>query len=834
MNGLLAEDSREAFILDAGVGRAAERVLDGGLPSSLTSLSFGPYRISSVLGEGGMGVVYLARRADLGSVAAIKILRDAWLSPARRERFASEQRTLAQLRHPAIAQIYDADTLPDGTPWFVMEYVDGLRLTDYAARRAPTIAERLRLFRAVAEAVQHAHSHAVIHRDLKPSNILVTATGEVKLLDFGIAKQLEPSGLAAEQTRTGLRLMTPAYAAPEQVRGGPVGTHTDVYSLGVVLYELLTGKLPFDLSNRTPGEADAVIVEQEPLRPSAAAARTPKGFWSDLDVLCLTAMHKDPNRRYRTADALIRDVDHYLAGEPLEARPDSIRYRVGKFARRRWRPLVAAALAVIALGGTAVFYTLRLASARNAAVAEAARTARVQRFMLALFQGGDEAAGPSDSLRVVTLVDRGLQTARELDREPLIQAELYGTLGGIYQKLGHLDRADTLLRLALDRRRELLGGDNRDVAASLIALGMLRNAQADYGEAERLVRDGLHMGQRIGDPADPFIGGATASLGQVLEDRGDYDKAIPVLDSAVSLLARSDSASPALSMAMSELANSHFYAGHFPLSDSLNRRVLVMDRAIYGARHPHVADDLINLGAVQSESGHFAEAERYYRQGLDIMQAWYGPTHPETASALTMIGRVVVQQGRLDEGAEMLSRALAIQERVYGPVHPRVASALNELGTVARQRGRWREAEADFKRMAAIYKSVYADKHYLIGIALSNLAGVYDMRKRYPEAERLFREVLRRYSDVLAPDHQLVGIALVRLGRTLQHESRYADAAAQSAAGYDILMKQSAPPAAWLNNARHDLAIDYERLRQPANAAKFRALASSAPEPPRR
>jgi len=332
---LLHEDARGSSLLDRDLGTLADQMLGHSDP---VPVDFGPYRIRRMLGEGGMGVVYLAERADLGSMAAIKFLRDAWLSPARRERFAAEQRTLAQLNHPAIARLYDANTLPDGTPWFVMEYVEGVPLTAYCTAHQSGIVERLRLFRAVSEAVQHAHSQAIIHRDLKPSNILVTAGGVVKLLDFGIAKQLESLEVNADQTGTGLRLMTPAYAAPEQIGAGRIGTHTDVYSLGVVLYELLTGRLPFEVAGRTPGEIEAMIRNDLPVRPSIAARSTtplPPGgsrpelvsgrSWADLDVLCLTAMHKDPARRYRTVDALIRDINHYLDHEPLEARRDSVR-----------------------------------------------------------------------------------------------------------------------------------------------------------------------------------------------------------------------------------------------------------------------------------------------------------------------------------------------------------------------------------------------------------------------------------------------------------------------------------------------------------------------------
>src|SRR3989454_4573255 len=625
--GLLEEDARGDSLLDRDAADVASQVLDAAIPPAFLNQDFGPYRISNVLGQGGMGVVYLAERKDLGSVAAIKILRDAWLSPERRERFASEQRTLAQLNHPAIARLYDASTLPDGTPWFVMEYVEGVPLTTFCEEHAFSITERLRLFRAVCEAVEHAHRHLIVHRDLKPSNILVTPEGSVKLLDFGIAKHLDSLAGPVDQTKTGLRMMTPAYAAPEQILGEPIGMHTDIYTLGVVLYELLTERLPFDLSNRTPGEAETVIVERGPKRPSAAAQEQSisKRAWADLDVLCLTAMRKEPERRYRTVEALIRDIDHYLDGEPLDARPDTFGYRLSKYVRRNWRPVSAAGAAIIVVIGLVVFYTVRLTTARNAAVAEAGRTQRIQHFMLNLFQGGDEAVGPADSLRVVTLVDRGVQDAKSLDGQPAVQAELRETLGSIYQKLGKLERADSLLGAALDQRRSLFGPDNAEVARSLVALGRLRVDQAQDEEAERLAREGLEMSKRQLRPNDPAIASATLALGQILEDRGRYAEAIEVLEEAVRLRrAAGAPPTPELASSLRELANTHYYAGHLAVADSLDRLVLAMTRRLNGERHPLVAGDLINLGAVQQEWGHYQEAERYYRPALDITQAVYG------------------------------------------------------------------------------------------------------------------------------------------------------------------------------------------------------------------
>ncbi|MGH9499336.1 MAG: tetratricopeptide repeat protein [Terriglobales bacterium] len=836
----LLEEDRGTSILDRDMAQVAQQMFGGAAASSPIARELGPYRILELLGEGGMGVVYLAERGDLGNRVAVKVLRDAWLSPARRERFTSEQRTLAQLNHPYIARLYDADTLPDGTPWFVMEYIEGVPLTEYCREHASPIERRLQLFRAVCEAVQYAHQHAVIHRDLKPSNILVKNDSTVKLLDFGIAKQLESLDVPVDQTLTGLRFMTPAYAAPEQIRGERVGIHTDVYSLGVILYELLAGQLPFDLSNLTPGEAATVLATHEPAKPSLAARRpgsvkdkppllsAGKTARADLDVLCLTAMHRDPERRYRSVEALIRDVDHYLNAEPLEARPDSLRYRVAKFIRRNRRAVAAGSLVLALVIGMVVFFTVRLARARNAALEEAARTERVQRFMMNLFQGGDEAAGPADDLRVVTLLDRGVLEAQSLSATPKVQAELYATLGDIYEKLGKLDRADSLLSQALQQRQALFG-DSTETAESLLALGRLRSDQARLDEAEQLVRQGLEMTKRHFPPDHPAVGKATAALGTILENRGQYEQAIQVLDEAVRLQSAPGVPKADLGVTLSELANSHFYAGHFDISDAINRRVLAMDRRIYGERHPQVANDLINLGAIQYEQAHFTEAEKYQRQALDITQGFYGKSHPETASAMTLLARTLVNEKRLEEAGDLLRGALAIQEQVYGKVHPRVASALNELGRIAQQQGKWDDAEQDFRRMAAIYSQIYAGKHYYIGIALSNLAGVYVDQKQYVRGESLFREALKMYAETLPPDHQLVGIARVRLGRALLLQRRYAGAEAESRAGYELLVKETNPPMQWLNRTRVDLSQEYDALKQPEKATKFRAALTAPP-----
>jgi len=833
---LLEEDERGGSLLDGDVAVLASELLGSRPPAAIAPEAFGPYRIRELLGEGGMGMVYLAERADLGSVAAIKILRDAWLSPLRRERFASEQRTLAQLNHPAIARLYDADALPDGTPWFVMEYVDGVSLTEYCDGHASPVSERLRLFRAVCEAVQHAHRHAVIHRDIKPSNILVSADGAVKLLDFGIAKQMESLDVASDRTRTGMRMMTPAYAAPEQIRGDRVGVHTDVYSLGVTLYELLTGRLPFDLGNRTPAEIESMILQHEPVRPSAVARRVAEhsngpsvyssashASWTELDVLCLTAMHKDPQRRYATVDALIRDIDHFLKQEPLEARPDSRRYRLRKYVARHRRTVAVGSAIFILVVGLVAFYTVRLAAARNTALAEAARTRRIQQFTLGLFKGGDGDAAPAESLRVITLLDRGVRTARTLDADPAAQAELYHTLGGIFLQLGDLARADSLVGAALAIRRASGAADDAALARSLVAFGEVREAQARYDDAERLVREGLDLIHARLPRGTDDMAAATLVLGRILEDRGRYDEAIPLLEEAIRAREQSGAPEREVAEAMTELANTHFYAGRYAVSDSINRLVLAIDRRAYGDRHASVANDLINLGAIQFQWGRYDEAERYYRQALSINEAWFGADNPETASNLTMLGRALNFQARYPEATEVLDRALAIQERAYGPEHPRVASVLNDLGSIALAQGELDSAEAHFTRMRDIYRGIYGEKHYLLGVAVSNLGSVHLARKEYARAEQLFREGVRIYVESQGADHLNTGVARIKLGRALLRQERFAEAVSESRAGYRIVSGQTSPSVSWLQAARKDLVEEYTALHEPDSAARYRA-----------
>lgn len=804
--------------LDRGLESAA-RDLIGAAPSAPRRV--GPYHLDRLLGEGGSAVVYLGTRPDLDHQVAIKILRDAWLSPARRDRFLLEQRTLAQLNHPAIARFHDADSFPDGTPWLAMEYVPGVPITGYAAENHLDLRGRLGLVRSVAAAMQHAHQCAVIHRDLKPSNILVTATGTVKVVDFGIAKHLEDTG-DPDPTRTGLRFMTPAYAAPEQLARGAIGTYTDVYSLGAVAYQLITGRLPHDPTGKNPEELIAAIGKG----PIPVSTLIPGGIGrsiaADLDVLCATALHAEPARRYRDMGRLIEDIDRLLVGEPLRARPDSFGYRTGKFLRRHAAAAVATALGVLLLLTMVTFYSVRLRAGRDIALAEAARAERVQRFMQSLFEGGDDSAAPADTLRVLTLVDRGLREVRSLSRDPKLQSELYLTLGGLYQKLGRLQQADSLFQASLVERRQRAGNNSSEVADALLRLGLLRLDQAKFEDADRMVRAAIAIDSATRPAGHVSHAADWTALGRIQEARGSYDSAIVTLRTALRLHAALDSGSVEFWAAAAALANTHFYAGNYDAADSLNRMVLAADRERRGPDHPAVAEDLINLGATEFERGKYPEAETYYRQALAINRAWYGTNHHAVAANLTMLGRVLIRALRWEESTGALEEALAIRERVFGPDHPNVASTLNELGTVALRRERWDEAEQYYQRATAIYRSTYHGKHYLIGIGLSNLGSVAMGRGDNVGAERYLREALLRFQETLAPDHSNIGIVKTKLGRALLRQGKYREAAAECRAGYEILAQQATPALNFITNARADLVLAYTALGEPGEAAKFR------------
>jgi len=795
-------------------------------PDPIALDDFGPYRILEPIGSGGMGEVFLAEDRNAGRRVAIKLLRNIWSDPGVRQRFVREIHLLGDLEHPFIARLYEVGVHPNGTPYFAMEYVDGVPLDRYCVEQARSLDARLWLFHSVCEAVQYAHSRTVIHLDLKPSNILVKSDGTPKLLDFGIARRLENLDEPVSQTQ--LRC-TPAFAAPEQIRRESVGTYTDVYALGVVLYGLLAGKHPYSLEECTPGEMETVIVsDREPAKPSASRNRVEarQAAWNDLDVLCLKAMKKDVQKRYHSVVELAQDLDRFLKGEPLKARPDRWTYRAGKFLGRNSRAVLTSAVMFLLVAALIVFYTIRLAKARDSAVMQAARTQRIQQFMLSMF-GGDYNAAPSGDLRVVDILNRSVEQARMLQHDPAVQADLYETLGSIYQSLGKLDRAQSLLQFGLNTRKAISGSDSPEVADAMIALALVREEQGRFNDAERLLRQAVSIDRRHLTPDDQKLGNAMSSLGSVLEHRGAYGEAIGVLDDAIRIQSGSTAAPADLAESLTYLANTHKFLGHDALAESLYRRILALDRQIYGDRHPSVSQDLSNLAQIQEQMGLYAEAERNERRSLRIVQAWYGNDHIEVALESDALAGTLIYEHKYGEATQLLRAALKTHERDLGPQHPFVAYALNLLGLIALKRGDLGEAETDFNRMDRIYHSTFEEKDKHIALALLRFGQLYEARKEYSRAEQAFRDSVRIYSEALSADNVQTGTARIELGRILLRERRYPDAEAELLTGYNIVARGRSPYLEAAVDARRDLVATYAALNAPERAARFRSGATS-------
>lgn len=818
---LLQEHTLGPWMLDKGAGeimsRLSESDLEAGSIDSLLRRQIGPYRLLRVLGEGGMGAVFLAERDDIGGQVAVKLLRDAWLSPMRRQRFAAEQHTLVKLNHPGIARIYDASTTDDGTPWFVMEYVEGQHLLDFLRERGGTLQDDLRTFCDVCSAVAYAHSHAVIHRDLKPSNILVTGEGRVKLLDFGIAKQIDPSGVE-DRTITGLRMLTPAYAAPEQRDGGSVGTFTDVYSLGVLLCQILTGEVPerqSDDHQLTPPSKIARASRRPEVRQRLSTRE-----WADLDVLCLTALEPVPERRYRSADRLMHDVQAFLEGRVLEARPPGLGYRAGKFMRRHRGELLGVVLAVLVIAGVSIFFTVRLARARNAALAEAARTHRIQDFMLGMLGNADGEAGPAKGLEVTTLLDREAQHASLLHDDPETQVELEQTIGSMFNKLGSYARSEEVLTGALEQAERAGSRAKLQVPALLVQRGALR---ADRGDAQGAQADLLQAKTLAAEePADlrnPVLVQAQIALGRAYVQRGDEDKAVAVLapvadgklgNAPVVPLDERD--------ALAALSVAQLGAQRYDLAEAASRRAIALDRRLLGNTHFQTGVDLMNLASIETTRRNPVAAEPLYREGLGIMNAWYGPDNPDVLTGMAILARTLISEGKDAEAAGILGRVLPAQERALGAGHSRVALTLVSLGDLAVRRGDLQEAEIDYSRAATINRTALGGENPATALTLSNLGAVYLKEGKLNQAEPL----LRRSVDALTrlpPGNSLIGVARARWGRALLRQHRYPEAAEQLTLARQLLSAQRNPPKAEVSNTEEDLASLCRHTRCPAELA---------------
>jgi eukaryotic-like serine/threonine-protein kinase len=671
----------------------------------------GVYRPLRVLGCGGMGTVFLAQRDD-GSYeqqVAIKVLPFGTRADLH-GRFLIERQILASLPHPNIARLLDGGATDEGRPYLVMEYADGEPITTFCDRRQLRLEDRLTLFLEACVAVAYAHAHLIVHRDIKPSNVLVVPGGgspddepHVKLLDFGIARMLDGDRIGADvpSTRADLRVMTPEFAAPEQVRGDPITTATDIYQLGGLLYELLAGQRPLASDGPLLRDVERTICFQEPAPPSTAVlhprvhgtgrngqpeaiARARgtepntlhRALAGDLDTIVLRALSKEPARRYSSVEALGADIGRHLEGRPVLARPDTWRYRARKFVWRHGRAVAAAAAATLVLVTAAGHSAM---NARHAAL-ERDRAERAAELVIELFEELEPLQLPTEAILAVEMLGRAVARVRaELPDEPLMQARLLDALGRVYQARGYFAEAEPLLREALGLRLAGLGPDHLEVAQSRHVLANLFIETARPAEAEAQLRQVAAAYRRL-DRADPRVAAMLTDVALARRDAGDAETAEALLEQAVALL-RGYAAPPPedLSTAVLYLGKVRVERGDPESAQPLLGESLRIRRERYGNTHPTVANALDGVGESLSARGDHIGAERVYREALAVRRQLFPDNHSDIGVSFLNIGVALHEQGRIAEAAVLLRDALAVLRPALGEEHVLVRTAIAYL-----------------------------------------------------------------------------------------------------------------------------------------------------------
>jgi serine/threonine-protein kinase len=704
---------------------------------ALADRRIGPYRLVREIGRGGLATVYLAERVDpeFHQQVALKLIRRGLDTEDVLWRLRQERQILAQLEHPYIARLLDGGSTPDGLPYFVLEHIEGEPIDSYCDRRELGLEGRLRLFLKVCTAVAHAHRSLVVHRDLKPSNLLVTPDGTPKLLDFGIAKVLDPRlhPHTALLTAPDTFLLTPEYASPEQVRGLPVTTATDVYSLGVLLYRLLSGQLPYRFASRELRHVEAVITSTEPPPPSAVraregAARLARRLQGDLDRITATALAKTPDLRYGSVEQLALDLERYLEGRPVLARGPTVPYRLAKFVRRHKSGLAAALALTTAAGLSLAVHQRRLSDERNRARLEAAKAAQVADFLVELFAVTESRQGQGSQVTARTLLDRGAaRIDRELGAQPLVQAALLEAMGRAYKHLGLYDEAEELLGKALSRRRHGLGPDHPEVAATLLGLA------------------------------------------EVHQERGHPQGARPLLERALTIQRlQLGPDHPATAETLNDLAAVHRTLGEPGRAEELMREALALRQTRLGPDHPAVAQSQRNLATLLQDQGQLAAAEELYRTALDAERR-LRPQGAELTVTLNNLASLLQTRGDYPQAQALYEEALARERRVLEPDHPRLVWILTNLGSLAAARGEHDRALGLLREALGLERARGGEgnREVTAGLLL-NLADLLSLSLDRPRAaEPLYREALELRRVVFPPGHWKLAYPLERLGSLL-------------------------------------------------------------------
>jgi eukaryotic-like serine/threonine-protein kinase len=769
---LAATATSDTFLDTPALERAAplvaviEQDIKSASATFLQGRVVGPYRLLAELGEGGMGVVYLADRVDgqFEQQVAVKLVKHGLVSEEARRRFLRERQILARLQHPAIARLLDGGVTAEGTPFFVMERVEGRPVTSYCTEHALKTDDRLRIFLQICEAVQYAHRNLIVHRDLKPSNILVDEGGRVKLLDFGIAKLLgDGESAVAGSSQSIVRALTPDYAAPEQLRGESVNTSTDVYALGVLLYELLTGERPYRVSSGAIGDLERAILDQVPLPPSArvASADLRRRLKGDLDRIVLKALQKPPERRYPSAEAFATDVRRHLDGLPVSARGDALSYRTWKFLGRHRVGVGAAALLLLTLVGGLVATTSQTRRAER----EARKAEAVKEFLKTLLSAADPTLAKGREPSVRQLLDAGAgRIETELRDQPEVQSEVASLVASVYHSLGEYDRAMPLLRADLERRKRRDGPHSIAAAEALTQIADALYEQGRYDEAGPMHEEALAIQrQKRGEPT-PQVAELLWDIAGERRNRGDLAgaEAFDKQALAIYVALKGDDSADAAAVRES-LAIVYSQLARFTEAAALQQPVALWRERHLGADHPHTLTARYNQAFYLQALGRFNEAVAIAEDVAGRQRRVLGERHDALAASLRLQARALDGAGRAEAALPLVAEALSIHIERFGAdnlqvAHDRAWQALIEAHT-----GRLAEAERDCREAQRIFdtqkgppRADLPNVRMWIGIVLAE-AGQLD------QADAV---IARAVSDLRSsrPDGPFIALALDALG----------------------------------------------------------------------
>lgn len=745
---------------------------------SIEGERIGAYRIDGLLARGGMGEVYLATRADgqFEKVVAVKVISRKLNENENLRHFQTELQVLAKLQHPYIPVLIDAGRLRDGRPYFMAEYVDGLRIDEYCRQHDLPLARRLAIFEKLADAVQHAHSNLILHLDIKPANVLIKEDATPRLLDFGITRLIS-------DPETGYRACTPTYASPEQVLGNPPTAASDVYALGVLLYELLSGEKPFEETETLPSETK--LAKRAGFSSSVRRATAIPGVDADLSAIVTKAMNYSGAERYRTVESLLTDLGRYRNHLPVSAREPSLTYRFGRFVRRNWLALsvvTSAIVLLVAFGARELQLRKQAQTAYRQAETEAETLRVVSGFLTDLFNVSDPGEARGNSVTARELLDRGAERIiYDLDTQPIVRARLMHTMSGVYSNLGLYDNAVMLDERALELRLETLGPDHPDVAETLFALGALYSQQARYQDAEEV-----------------------------------HQRALAIRESEF------ESGHPAIAESLNGLAQVYWYLGRSDAAEANYLRALDIRETAFGVAAPEVANSLVHLGWFMEREGRFEEANEFLERGLSIREEALGEDHFLVAETLDLLAQIDIALGKQEQAETRLLRALAIRREVLEATHPDIGTSLLLLGRLYRTEQRYEEALLSLGRAREHFASALGEDHFQVAVVLEDLGWALAQTGQWTEAESAYRSQLEILRRRFSPDHTLVGTALNNLGWVLSDGlERYAEGERVLREAVALFDRAADPDDYWRALSRWSLANNLRDQQRYESAEKL-------------